>query len=173
LHLVKSFDSSSANETMLIAKNWIETTPLPQERALVLALEGNLGAGKTAFTKGIVAALHQKQPLTVTSPTFSILHAYPCTPPCYHLDLYRTHSQDLAMLAELEELINQIGIIICIEWAERFQQYLQDKISYRIHLEHTTLCDLGDSEKRRITIWQPSAPFSNEELDGTRSDIAQ
>ena len=95
---------------------------LPQLRSgTVLALHGDLGAGKTCFVQGLAAALGVHQP--VSSPTFTLLHEYASSPPLYHADLYRIRNADDACGLGLEEYLGGDGITV-IEWAERATELL-------------------------------------------------
>lgn len=81
----------------------------------VLLLDGDLGAGKTSFTKGLGAALGIKQP--IKSPTFTIIHEYPeGTLPLYHMDLYRLENGGADDLG-LEEYFEGDGVSV-VEWPE-------------------------------------------------------
>lgn len=84
----------------------------------VLALSGDLGAGKTELVKGLAAGLGFLGP--VTSPTFALLQEYRGgTRPLFHLDCYRLeHPQELVELG-WDELLDEGGIV-AVEWAERF-----------------------------------------------------
>jgi tRNA threonylcarbamoyladenosine biosynthesis protein TsaE len=86
------------------------------ENGSVVLLYGELGAGKTEFVRGFVAAFDAAT--RVSSPTFTLVNSYPTKPPIHHLDLYRISSAgDLADLG-LDEYINGDGIAL-IEWAEK------------------------------------------------------
>lgn len=81
----------------------------------VLLLDGDLGAGKTSFTKGLGAALGITQP--INSPTFTIIHEYPeGTVPLYHMDLYRLEDGGAEDLG-LEEYFEGDGVSV-VEWPE-------------------------------------------------------
>lgn len=111
--------------------------------ALVL-LSGELGAGKTTLTKGIVSALGAAEEDQVTSPTFTLVHKYDHGAVVYHVDLYRVGDfHDLETLG-LEDFLTELAIII-VEWPEKLT-LRTDWPVVRIQLEHAG----GDS--RRITI---------------------
>ena len=81
----------------------------------VVALRGELGAGKTTFARALVRALHGHD--RVSSPTFTFWHRYAGNPPVNHLDLYRVEQpEELAELG-LEEAFD-VSAIVLIEWAE-------------------------------------------------------
>jgi len=89
----------------------------------LIALEGDLGAGKTQFVRGLVAALGG-DPRAVSSPTFVLLNVYQ-TPlfPVYHLDAYRVHSADDFASIGFSELLEQNGIVV-VEWPGRVKEIL-------------------------------------------------
>ncbi|HVB05658.1 MAG TPA: tRNA (adenosine(37)-N6)-threonylcarbamoyltransferase complex ATPase subunit type 1 TsaE [Acidimicrobiales bacterium] len=91
------------------------------ERGDVLLLVGELGAGKTTFTKGLVAALGCAD--EVTSPTFTLLHCYPSNPPVAHVDCWRL--SELSEVADLglEEVLDDGGVAV-IEWGELAAPFL-------------------------------------------------
>jgi tRNA threonylcarbamoyladenosine biosynthesis protein TsaE len=81
----------------------------------VVLLVGSLGAGKTTFVQGLVAALGGHEP--VTSPTFTLAHRYRTAPPVTHVDLWRLdHLQEVVDLA-LEEELDE-GAVVVVEWGE-------------------------------------------------------
>ena len=111
--------------------------------ALVL-LSGELAAGKTTLTKGIVSALGAAEEDQVTSPTFTLVHKYDHGAVVYHVDLYRVGDfHDLETLG-LEDFLTEQAIII-VEWPEKLT-LRTDWPVLRILLEHA-----GD-DTRRITI---------------------
>lgn len=89
----------------------------------VIALDGDLGAGKTQFVRGLVAALGG-DPRTVSSPTFVLLHIYDCRAlKVFHIDAYRLGSEaDLDSIG-FAELLDQGGVTV-IEWASRVSDAL-------------------------------------------------
>jgi tRNA threonylcarbamoyladenosine biosynthesis protein TsaE len=87
----------------------------------VIALFGDLGAGKTTLTRGIAVGLGLDA--DIHSPTFTLIHEHPGPTPLYHVDLYRlSHEEEVETLG-LEEYIYSDGVTI-IEWADRMQTLL-------------------------------------------------
>jgi tRNA threonylcarbamoyladenosine biosynthesis protein TsaE len=82
----------------------------------VVLLEGELGAGKTAFTQGIGLGLGVAA--TINSPTFTILKEYEGRLPLYHLDLYRLDEPDELYELGFEDYFTGDGVCV-VEWAER------------------------------------------------------
>ena len=86
----------------------------------VVALVGDLGAGKTEFVKGVAAAL--AAPGVVTSPTFTLIHEYPGGRlPLYHMDFYRLNSEHELDEIGFDDYLSRPGIC-AIEWANRFPE---------------------------------------------------
>lgn len=110
----------------------------------VLALHGDLGAGKTQFVRGLVDGLGGST-APISSPTFVLLNVYPTpTLTVYHLDAYRTHGEDDFDAIGFDELLEQGGIV-AVEWAERITSRLP---ASTIHIRLTPL----DEQTREITI---------------------
>lgn len=110
----------------------------------ILFLEGSLGAGKTALTRGIVAGLGCDDPTIVHSPTFSLINEYQCgRTRVYHVDLYRLDSlKDLYSIG-LDEILTYDAVII-IEWAEK----LLFKVDYTLKIT----IEVAGSQTRKITL---------------------
>jgi tRNA threonylcarbamoyladenosine biosynthesis protein TsaE len=129
----------SEEETIELAQN-IESEKFPN---MVICLMGDLGTGKTVFTKGFAQALEVKE--EVTSPTFTIIKEYTSGElPLYHMDVYRLEGkvEDLG----IEEYFTKKGITI-IEWADMIEDYLPEKrLDIRIRSSEE------DEDKRIITI---------------------
>ena len=88
-----------------------------------VALHGELGAGKTQFTRGIVRALGG-DPHAVSSPTFVLLNVYQTAGlKVFHLDAYRVHGSDDFDAIGFSELMEQNGVIV-IEWPTRVESLL-------------------------------------------------
>ncbi|MDD5888539.1 MAG: tRNA (adenosine(37)-N6)-threonylcarbamoyltransferase complex ATPase subunit type 1 TsaE [bacterium] len=129
----------SEEETIELAQN-IESEKFPN---MVICLIGDLGTGKTIFTKGFAKALEIEE--DVTSPTFNIIKEYTTGElPLYHMDVYRLDGK--AADLGIEEYYNKKGITI-IEWADMIPDYLPDK---RLEVKFKTSDE--DENKRIITI---------------------
>lgn len=129
----------SVEDTMEIAQN-IESEKFPN---MVICLKGDLGTGKTVFTKGFAGALEVTE--EVTSPTFNIIKEYTSGElPLYHMDVYRLDGkvEDLG----IEEYYTKKGITI-IEWADMIEDYLPEK-----RLDIRIKSSEEDENKRIITI---------------------
>lgn len=110
----------------------------------LILLSGDLGAGKTTLTKGIVSGLGAAKEEEVTSPTFTLVHKYENGTRVYHVDLYRVVSfHDFETLG-LEDVFSEQAIVI-VEWSEKFALRTDWPI-VRIHLEHLS------EDQRRISI---------------------
>ncbi len=88
----------------------------------VLALVGDLGAGKTQWVKGLAAGLGSDA--TVTSPTFTLIHEYEGgRAPLYHLDCYRLERAEELLGIGLDEYLDGRGVVV-IEWGDKFGELL-------------------------------------------------
>jgi len=104
---------------------------LRHSHSSLIALSGDLGAGKTTFMQGLVAGLGGCEAM-VQSPTFVYLHHYPTATPVFHFDLYRLRSADDFLAMGFEEYFDKPGIT-AIEWPERIASILPST-AIRIHL---------------------------------------
>lgn len=107
----------------------------------VLALYGDLGAGKTHLVKGIASGLGV-DPEDTTSPTFTLIQEYSTSPPLYHLDVYRIERLDELERMGIDEYLYGDGICV-IEWPERMEAMLPDH-TIRLRLSHV------DERTRRV-----------------------
>jgi tRNA threonylcarbamoyladenosine biosynthesis protein TsaE len=98
----------------------------------IVCLFGDLGAGKTAFTKGIATGL-KMDPHEVHSPTFVLLSVHEGKIPLYHFDLYRIGADELYNIG-YEEFFYGKGIAV-IEWSERLGE-LTPKDHWHVELKH-------------------------------------
>ncbi|MBQ8682000.1 MAG: tRNA (adenosine(37)-N6)-threonylcarbamoyltransferase complex ATPase subunit type 1 TsaE [Bacilli bacterium] len=117
-------------DTIEVAQN-LESEKFPN---MVICLNGDLGSGKTVFTKGFASAMAIDE---ITSPTFNIIKEYVGELPLYHMDVYRTDGKVEEL--GLEEYFNKGGVTI-IEWAEMIEDYLPKErldITFKITGENT------------------------------------
>jgi tRNA threonylcarbamoyladenosine biosynthesis protein TsaE len=92
----------------------------------VVALVGELGAGKTQFIKGLAAGAGIGNPTYISSPSFTLINEYPGKIPLYHVDLFRLEREKEAEELGLEEYF-QSGGITAIEWADKIPSLLPTK----------------------------------------------
>ncbi len=108
----------------------------------VLAFRGDLGAGKTAFTRGLARGLGYPEP--VTSPTYTIVNEYlGGRLPLFHFDMYRLRSADDLFDIGWDDYLERGGIC-AVEWSENVWDALEDPIT-------VTMDKLGENT-RRITV---------------------
>ena len=108
----------------------------------VIAYRGDLGAGKTAFTRGLARGLGSTE--LITSPTYTIVNEYlGGRMPLFHFDMYRLHSSDDLWDIGWEDYLERNGIC-AVEWSENVADALEDPI-------FITIEKLGE-ESRRITV---------------------
>ncbi|MBE6138472.1 MAG: tRNA (adenosine(37)-N6)-threonylcarbamoyltransferase complex ATPase subunit type 1 TsaE [Firmicutes bacterium] len=128
--------SKSEMDTIELAQN-IESEKFPN---MVICLDGELGSGKTMFTKGIATALGIKE--TITSPTFTIIKEYDGELPLYHMDVYRLDGDTDGV--GIEEYFEKGGIVI-IEWASTIKDILPNEY---LHIKFKVV----DENKRTLVI---------------------
>lgn len=139
--LYQLYEVTKQNDTMPIMKSWTTQEPEEQkqvieeilkgiettEGALVLALHGQLGAGKTTFVQNLASVLGVQE--IVTSPTFVIQKNYQLPEEkgrLVHIDAYRIDEIDELKVLGFESLLTENDTIICIEWAERVADILPE-----------------------------------------------
>ena len=111
---------------LMLAKEIKQTTA---EKALVIALKGELGAGKTTFLQGFSQGLGIKE--RVLSPTFVVFRKYALSSiqkDFYHFDCYRIQEPEELLALGWEEIIANPKNIVALEWAERVSQLLPEEI---------------------------------------------
>ena len=113
----------------------------------VVALYGDLGAGKTAFVRGLAAGLGIGS--AVSSPTFTIVNEYRGSIPLFHFDMYRLSGSDELFEIGWEDYLDRGGVC-AVEWSENVEDaFFEDTIRVRI----TKLSDTA----REITVERPEA----------------
>ena len=108
----------------------------------VIAYRGDLGAGKTAFTRGLARGLGSTE--LVTSPTYTIVNEYlGGRMPLFHFDMYRLHSSDDLWDIGWEDYLERNGIC-AVEWSENVEEALEGAV-------FVTIEKLGE-DARKITV---------------------
>lgn len=155
------FISHSSQETQKIAADLAQKI-IKTKKGIVIALEGELGAGKTVFVKGFARALGIKS--KIKSPTFVLMKKYVVSKSAksrrrleshlesqgvaltfYHLDCYRVGGHKDLKIPEIKEMFSEEGGIVLIEWAERISKILPKK-HITVHIDHI------DKNTRKINI---------------------
>ena len=134
-----SLTSSSEEETKLCAKK----LALQLRAGDIVLLQGDLGAGKTTFVKGLAQAL-KVAPKKVNSPTFVIMNYYKGKLPIFHFDLYRLGNPKEIDTLDFDDYFYGEGISL-IEWPERLGAY-KPKEHYLVEFKHK------GEHQREITI---------------------
>ena len=133
------FITRSPEETAALGRRLAAVVP----GGAVIAFTGGLGAGKTAFCRGLAEGLGCTDP--VSSPTFAIVNYYRGPRPLAHFDLYRIHTEaDLAAAGFYDYLDG--GAVVAAEWSENCADALAAEDPVRVHIERV------DETTRRITI---------------------
>ena len=86
------------------------------EQVHIILFYGDLGSGKTTFTRGFIEALPGGETAEVSSPSFTLCNSYPTTPSVIHCDLYRSEG---ALPDEVDEALDTESGLVLVEWAER------------------------------------------------------
>lgn len=139
--LTAGVETSSATETEAMAREL--ATVLPGDS--VLALHGDLGAGKTTFIRGLARTWNIKEP--VTSPTFNLYAIYEGSRQLIHLDAYRLSSVDDLDALMIQDFMRSPWCF-AVEWPERIREAIPDN-AWHLHLEITA------EAKHRIRLERP------------------
>ena len=133
-------------DTVRLAQNF-ESEKFPN---MIICLNGDLGSGKTMFTKGFANALGIKE--TITSPTFTIIKEYEeGEMPLYHMDVYRLDGKVDSI--GIEDYYTKNGVVI-IEWADTIKDYLpEERLDIRIKVI---------DEDKRLLVFKPHGQIYEE-----------
>ena len=144
------FISKGPKETQKIATDLAHKI-IKTEKGAVIALEGELGAGKTTFIQGFAKALGVKE--KVKSPTFVLMKKY-IVPQntkrkiqntfLYHLDCYRVVNEKDLKIPEIGEILGETRNIVFVEWAERVSKIIPKK-HITVHVDH-----ISENERKII-----------------------
>ena len=105
----------------------------------VVGLQGELGAGKTQFVKGLAVGAGVSSPDFVTSPTFVLMNSYAGRLPVRHFDLYRLESPDLEALGFFDLRADSVSVL---EWSDKAGDLLGDRLEIRIETTGPTTREL-------------------------------
>jgi tRNA threonylcarbamoyladenosine biosynthesis protein TsaE len=137
-----TFISKSEEATLALGQAVAKILP----GGTVIALVGDLGCGKTVFSRGLARGLGITE--KVTSPTFTVAQEYRVPSDAqkclYHLDMYRINDENAALAFGIDEFLFQPHAITLVEWPERIAGLLDDARMRRLHFEHI------DENARRI-----------------------
>ena len=120
----------------------------------VVLLYGDLGAGKTAFVRGLARGIGASAD-DVSSPTFTLIQEYAGPMTLYHVDLYRLEPVEVDDLG-LDDLVSGDGIV-AVEWAERWRDRPREAIEVRIEL-------MGDEQRRILITTARQLPTPNSQF---------
>ncbi len=135
--------STSEEQTLNIARDLANSMTFPAH----ILLHGELGAGKTLFTKGLAEAFGVEDTDEVTSPTFTLINQYKGKVPVFHIDLYRIETGHLEGLG-LDEILDIPNAVVIVEWAERLGRF-ETPGAVEVFLSYV------DEHSRKITVCRP------------------
>ena len=135
--MISAYTSYSENETEKIGAEFSAKL----KPGAVVTMYGDLGAGKTAFVRGMAKGMGIN--CRVSSPTFTIVNEYPGSPELIHFDMYRLSSADELFDIGWEDYISR-GAVCVVEWSENVQDaFWGDEIK-------VTIEKLGDTTRKII-----------------------
>jgi tRNA threonylcarbamoyladenosine biosynthesis protein TsaE len=141
------YSTQNLKETQKLAKDFVSKLPSFSNRAVVVGLYGNLGAGKTSFTQGVAKALGVDD--IVTSPTFVIEKIYELKEKNFthlvHIDAYRLEKSEELLHLGWRNIISDKNNLILIEWPEKVADIMPEHIK-------VLLKTLDKGESREIEI---------------------
>lgn len=144
---MKSVITKSINETQYFSKEYLNSLQPKDNEATILGLYGNLGSGKTAFTKCLAKELGIGE--VITSPTFVIMKIYDTDNKKFkrliHIDAYRLESGKELQTLDFESLVNNPNNLIVIEWPENVKEILNNDHK-KIH------CNFIDENTRQYDV---------------------
>jgi tRNA threonylcarbamoyladenosine biosynthesis protein TsaE len=141
------YTTSNQNQTISIAKEFASKL----EGGDIVALHGDLGAGKTTFVKGVAEAFGIED--DITSPTFTLMNVYGIKNSKFeirnlvHIDTYRLEDEQDLIDIGVQDYLGEENTVCLIEWPEKIKTLLQGKKVINIFFEHA-----DETEKRNIKI---------------------
>lgn len=142
--------SKNEESTQNLAKEiWQKNEKYRGQRAIIFALEGDMGVGKTQFTKGLAKAMEIRD--LITSPTFALENEYgKGQNKLFHFDAWRIEDQNELSALGFEELIKNKSVIV-IEWAEKVADVIRDFDDEALII--WIKIDFGKNENDRLIKW--------------------
>ena len=120
--------SKSHQQTRMVGKRLGRSLQSP----VVVALYGELGAGKTCFAQGVARGLEIKQ--RVISPTYTLINEYPGSQLLIHIDCYRLVGVDDAVSIGMEEVLSKTAVVV-VEWPEKIELLLpRSRLEIRLEI---------------------------------------
>ena len=141
--ILRRYTTTSPEETSAVAAEFSGSL----KAGTIVALTGDLGAGKTVFVKAVAAALGVQEELT--SPTYNLVAEYPGTPQVVHMDLYRLTEVSEFELLGVEDILEGDAVTL-IEWADRAKPALPQDRTVWVRIL------FGDGDRRTIEIEVPN-----------------
>lgn len=143
----KTYITKNSSQTKKLGENLAKKIlKLPQKKnALVIALSGDLGTGKTTFVQGFAKGLGVKE--KITSPTFVLMKKFKNF---YHIDCYRIYEAKEIFNIGFKEIISEPKNIVAIEWVEKIEKILPKniiKIKFKFISKNTRRINLYDSSQ--------------------------
>jgi tRNA threonylcarbamoyladenosine biosynthesis protein TsaE len=144
---MKTIISHSIEQTQDIAKEWLASLSIKNDEATIVGLYGNLGAGKTAFTKAVAKELGIDQ--AITSPTFVIEKIYETKNNHFkrliHIDAYRLEKGRELQDLDFEQIVENPNNLIIVEWPENVKEILPEN-------HNKIYCEFVDETTRKYKI---------------------
>ena len=132
--------TNSPEETQIIGRKIGELI----KSATIIALTGDLGAGKTVFVQGLAKGISVPDGYYITSPSYTLINEYPGRIPLCHVDLYRIGDKDDIEDIGLWDILNGDNVV-AIEWADR----MKDNLPF----EHVAIdFEFNDTDSRKLTL---------------------
>lgn len=136
------FETNSPAETEALGARLASSLARHLPQGALIAMEGEMGVGKTAFVRGFTEALGFRG---AKSPTYTIVNEYPTKIPVFHFDMYRIEEPDDLYAIGFEDYLAKDGYLL-LEWSENVKEALFQP--------HITVCieRTDDADGRRITV---------------------
>ena len=145
------FLTDSADETENIGDRFASSLDTGGVKSAFIALRGEMGVGKTAFTRGFASHFGVR---AVKSPTYTVVNEYRGTSPIYHFDMYRIESEDDLYSIGYDDYVEREGYIL-VEWSENIEDMIpSDAIT-------VTILRREDNENGRKIIIDTGKAYEN------------